>query len=245
MTINISYVRDDISIILSDRRLSRGLKGEQGYSDNNTKLINLENMGWVTGAGLYNFIEPFNEAFAKMDIEHTDQIIDLFQDIITQKMEEFPEYKERMLSSSIFFSFIGPKWEGTGLHCKVAKIDKVLADNRSLHFFQEGEVRVIAPSDFNKDLCNLDVNRKYQNENLDLRKKSLHDVVIYLLEVFKELSRDTKFASKECDIGIYRLNNREISKLKLSGDVSNLLNKLEKSSIENHLEVIEKRVLLL
>ena len=242
MTINIHYVRSDMSIILSDRRFTYGLKGEGGYSDDNIKLINLKSMGWATGEGLYNFVKPFNEKLSRASITHTDQVIDIFQNVMDQTLIKFPQYKERMLDSRVSFSLLGPNSQGTAPECKIVRLDKTLADEGRVGFIPTGCFHVIPPSDFTGDLLNLDVSKKYEGKKLGEEK--LHEVIIYFLETFEEISRESIKVSKECDIGIYKLLGNEIHKLKLSGNVYDLLNKLKEGSVEDYIEVIEKRSIL-
>ncbi|MCM3536580.1 hypothetical protein [Priestia endophytica] len=242
MTINIHYVRNDISVILSDRRFTYGLEGEGGHSDDNIKLSNLKTMGWgwTTGAGLYNFIIPFQQKFSKANITKQSELIDLFNDVMNQTMIEYPQYKERMMTSSVSFSFLGLNSEGTAHQCQIGLLDKTTADKGSINLLPPGCLHPIPPSDFTGDLSDLDTFNQQRVKKLE--QENLHAVIIHCLEAFEELSRDSMKASEECDIGICKLSDKEMVKLKLSGNVYDLLNKLNEGTVEDYMEEIEKLV---
>ncbi|WP_416144921.1 hypothetical protein [Planococcus koreensis] len=113
MTTNINYVSEDFALIMTDRRSSYGLKGEFGYTDEIDKLINLKNLGWATGMGLYNFIEPFLKKLSNSRIDTVDDIVEIYNRILERTYNDFPLFREKLKDSSVCFSFAIPNKDGS------------------------------------------------------------------------------------------------------------------------------------
>ncbi|WP_241475248.1 hypothetical protein [Priestia flexa] len=239
MTINIHYVTEGMSMMLSDQRYNYGIGNEEKYhTDGNVKLINLKNMAWATGSGLYNFVYPFNEKLNNAEISHTDEVVNLFKETMDETLIKYPQYSERMETTHVAFSFIGMNAEETGYEFKIGLLKKESVEEGRIGFLPPDTFNIIAPEDFEGEISNLKALNKSNNENSteDHFKKTIR----VFLEVFEELSKDSTKASRECDIGIHIGAEDGVYKLKVSGHVNDLLDKLNKGVITDYLEVIEK-----
>ncbi|GAA0343915.1 hypothetical protein GCM10008931_38990 [Oceanobacillus oncorhynchi subsp. oncorhynchi] len=221
MTININYVVDDFALIMSDRRLSKGLKGDFGYTDDNKKVVNVRHMGWFTGAGLYNFITPFVNTISKSGTLEIDEIVEIYKELNKEVYDLNPEYREKLEDSSVSFSFV----TGNGLtnfpklYIGYLNSDSLKGD--TLQVIPDDCFRIIRPSDYQGEIEDLKV---FSNEYTENRgSKKLEDVIKRFLLIFKELLDGSNLAIEECDIGIYRKNGRGFSKYILSGNVNDLL----------------------
>lgn len=239
MTINIYYVTDGMSMMLSDQRYNYGLGDEEKYhTDGNEKLINLKNMGWATGSGLYNFVYPFNEKLSNAEISHTDQIIKLFKETMNKTLKDSPQYSERMETTTVGFSYLGMNAEQTGYEFQIGFLTKQSVEDGTMAIIPPDALKIIAPEDFEGKISNLKALNKPENENSE--EDHFLKTIRVFLEVFDELSKDSKKASRECDIGIHICLEDGVYKAKLSGHVNDLLDKLNEGVISDYLEVVEK-----
>jgi len=236
MTINISYVTQGMSMIISDRRLSRGLKGEYGYTDDNEKLINLKEMGWASGAGLYNFIKPFNQKLSEATIEKIEDIIDIYEEVLQQTITNYPQYQKEIEKSIVSFSFHNFDFTKKAFQFHVGILKREYVGENGIKLVPDDVYYIIPPSDFNPYI------KEKANVNKQIKKgnNQFEDILKQGLETFKEVSLDSKFVSKECDIGIHTLARDGIYKFKLSGEVNELLRKLNEGSIKEEIKLIHK-----
>lgn len=237
MTINIYYVTEGMSMMLSDQRFTYGLGDEEKhFTDGNEKLINLKNMAWATGSGLYNFVQPFNEKLSNADISHTDQIVKLFKETLNNTLNDYPQYSERLETTTVGFSYLGMNAKKTGPEFQIGLLNKQIAGEERIEFLEPNAFKFIAPEDFTGKVSDLQA----VNKPINPEEEHFVQTLRIFLESFDELSRDSIKASRECDIGIHICLEDGVYKAKLSGHVDDLLDKLNEGVIGEYLEVVEK-----
>lgn len=236
MTINISYVTQGMSMIISDKRLSHGLKGEYGYTDGNEKLINLKEMGWASGSGLYNFIEPFNQKLSKTTIEKIEDVMDIYEETVRQTVNQYPQYQEEIEKSIVSFSFHNFDFNEKEFKFHIGILKREYLSDHGIREVPNNVFYIIPPSDFTPYVKKT----AHTNQQIKRNNNQFEDILKEGLEIFKELSVDSRFVSEECDIGIHTLLKDGIYKFKISGEVNMLLEKLDEGLIKERIKLIDK-----
>ncbi|WP_243550522.1 hypothetical protein [Priestia megaterium] len=196
-------------------------------------------MAWAAGSGLYNFVYPFNEKLSNAEISHTDQIIKLFKETMNITLNDYPQYSERMETTEVGFSYIGVNAEQTGYEFQIGLLTKQSVENGTMAILPLDNLKIIAPEDFKGKISNLKALNKTEDSNSE--EDHFTRTIRVFLEVFDELSMDSTKASRECDIGIHVGLEDGVYKFKLSGHVTDLLDKLNKDVITDYLELVKKR----
>lgn len=227
ITINLAYASKEFSLVMSDRRLSYGLTGEYGYIDSTPKLVNIKNLGWSTGAGLYNFIIPFNKVLSKANIVTTDDIIDLYNRIIKRTYDQYPEYRDKLKETSVTFSFAARQPNSYKYKLAIGVLQSKKFEVENIQLCPENVIRIIEPSDYKGNI------KSFNKTSENYKPGSLEDIVETFLLLFEEMSRESSTTSRECDIGIYKLKGTLTSKYKISGHIDDLLEKSSKGQIKD------------
>lgn len=234
MTAVLSYVNKYFSIILSDNRVSYGLNQEGGYEDGHIKLINLRNMGWASGAGFADYLEKFKKALAINKIRSVGDIETIFKDVLESFKKEKPVWQKEIDSSVAVASWIGSS-NGLNMFFRIG----ILSNEHfgiGIKVLNNGSLNILYPGDYLTDTSKVDsIETKY---SLEIGEKDFQFVLEHMLNIFKEISITSNQVSSTCDIGVHKIAEDEIYKLKISGEVDELIKALERGSIEELTETI-------
>lgn len=230
MTTNINFVSEDFALIMTDRRTTYGLKGEGGFTDDIDKLINLENLGWATGLGLYNFIAPFLERLSTSRIDTVDDIVEIYNKVWDRAYRDFPLYRKKLIDSNVSFSFATPNIDGSPNLVIAILREK----SETVAILPTDHFRIAPPSDYKGDIsklyiCSDEFRQRYTLNDLESNLEKA-------LLGFKEVSEASNVSSMTCDIGIYKKENNQLNKYKLSGNVDELLDIMKKGNISSEIK---------
>jgi|SRR5699024_8064967 len=237
MTAVLGYVTQAISVILCDRRINFGKYQEFGYSDENKKLVDLTEMGWASGAGLATFLDEFKDNLDKEYIKDTDDIIRAFNVAVGQAKEQTPHLSKEIDKSSAMIS-----WFGVPSEQQMTFRVGILSNHHfgsNIALINDEEIQTLYPGDYidNPDLVK-DFEERFE-KSIGFQG-DIEDILDRMLHMFDEISSNSKYVSKCCDIGLHCFTQNGILKLKISGEVNELISEIENGNINNRLELINQ-----
>lgn len=233
MTAVLSYVSKEFSIILSDNRINFGRYQEHGFEDGHVKLVNLRDMGWASGAGLSDYLFKLKEALASNEIKDTNNIEILFKSVLEACKSENPIFEEDIDASVVVASWLGANETSIFLRVGILS-NKHFGTN--LAILENGSINIVYPGDFLESPNKI----KFTEERYDLNigKKGFWGSLRIMLNIFNDISLNSKQVSRTCDIGIHIIQEDGIYKFKISGEIETLLSELNTGSIQDRIEII-------
>jgi hypothetical protein len=236
MTVVINYVSDYLSIILTDRRISYGLNGEFGFSDDAVKLIDLKDMGWASGAGLSFYLDNLKKQLSESEIKSINDVMEVYKSVTELTLEEEPAYKSYIENSVVSFSFNNFDFENLKFRFHIGLLSKELVNSEGIAAVLPNYIQIIYPSDIrNNDELLSELKDKYERY---YQFEVLEELIYQLLIIFDNVADNSRFVSKECDMGFFMQLQDGIYKMKLSGNVHDLIQSYHNGEILNNLEII-------
>ncbi|MEK5390197.1 hypothetical protein NSQ59_07405 [Margalitia sp. FSL K6-0131] len=233
MTTVISLSNEYCSIIITDNRENYGCLGELGYEDGRTKLINIPDMGWVCGAGLADFLDLLKDTLSKSKITTTDDIESVYKKVISEYKNNNNDFEEDIKSSVMIASWIG--FDGEDIFFRTGTMSEKHFE-KNLYCIGENYINIVYPGDY---LNELDKVEELENKfELNVEEKDFFTILNYLLKIFNYISNNSNTVSTTCDIGIQILQADGIYKLKISGEVEELISLIETDNIGSKIEII-------
>ncbi|GAB1798638.1 hypothetical protein [Priestia megaterium] len=235
MTLVISYVSDTISVIISDRKVSKGKEAEEGFSTDEIKLIPLRNMGWSSGAGHAGFLNYSKEVLSDLFTYQVTDVAKTYTKAMDYCKKIDPENSKWIEESVVVASWRGPG-EGGNQRFYIGVLSKEHIKNEMPSLLVDNYIFVLYPNDYLKDL---DKVRAIQDKYGYLYEfeDSAEKLFDRLLNIFREIAINSEFVTEYCDIGVYD-NHLVGEKKRISGDVSDLIEQNSKGQLFNNLERI-------
>lgn len=234
MTAIISYVNEYCSIIISDNRVNYGFNQEGGYEDGQLKLINLPDMGWVSGAGLTNFLDILKATLASNEIKIIEDIASVYEKVINSYKAQEPDWEEAIDASVMVASWVG--FDGVNT---VFRIGTMSNKHFGLNIMalQEKRIHIVYPGDFLSNKDKIDCVESIFN--LEQTDDNFFLNLAYMLKVFKYISLNSKQVSNTCDVGLQMYQpDGGIYKFKISGTIEELITKAESENFEDSIEIV-------
>lgn len=234
MTTIVGFVRQNISIIITDNRINYGRYQEGGYEDTKRKLFNLPNMGWACGAGLSYFIDAFKDSLISEPIEDTDKIVEIYKRAMNYAKSIEPELADIIDDSVVMASWFGATTEKftfrIGFSTKSHYGDQ-------LALLNDNEILVIYPPEYLESIEKVrDLKERFpfimdSNDEINV-------VLGRMLKIFNEISENSKFVSTTCDVGVQEITLEGVIKSKISGECKELITELEDGKITERIETV-------
>lgn len=236
MTVVISFANQNMSIIMSDDRINYGNQQEFGYSDGDTKLIDLPNMGWVSGAGLSDFLNEFKQILAASEPSDTKELNKLYKKAVENSKVLKPVYSDFIQKSVAVASWVSRDLDFEEMFFRVG----VFSEKHfglEVAILEPGNILITYPGDYLDDLDKVKVIES--NHKLEINDDTdFYEILRIMFEVFKEISSDSIYCSTNCDVGIQALQADGIYKMKISGEISFLLESLKLNELNESTEIV-------
>ncbi len=234
MSVVIGYVSDYFSIVMTDTRITHGIKAEMGWNDHHEKLVSLPNMGWATGVGVYDFIDKFNKYLIDKKVTTVKMIEELFAKTLeTEKLKN--EYlKDQFDSTVITCSWVGNE-ENRNKFC-VGLLNKEHFGNRLVEL-KNNHITILYPFDFLEDQSRVE-NFEERFNVYTSYDGDFGTLLHHLLQIFSEISSNSFGVSTICDIGIHVYLDNDLYKFNLREDVHPLIMAANDGTILNKLLVV-------
>jgi hypothetical protein len=238
MTAILTYVGEKFSIILSDDRINYGPNQEGGYEDGTTKLVDLNYMGWASGAGLSDYLDDLKRSLVRTKPSRPDDIKAIYNRVLEIHHKNDPDYIEDINKSVVVASWLGFDMDTSSVLLRIGSVCKEHFDDK-LMFLPKGIIDVIYPGDYVDDLSKVD----RLKDKFDFRVTGdIGEVIGKMLEIFEEISKNSIYVSQHCDIGTMNVVDRNefwnVYKHKISGDVTKLIDSYKTGKLEREIEVV-------
>lgn len=213
-------------MIATDTRISygRSMGRTSLFCDDNDKLLNLDDMGWMAGAGAYSFIEIMQDKLQDRRIISNEQVKDLFIESYCE-IEKLNIYdKETLDTTGIAVSWISFNPEISWLPLFRIGIfsNKTILEETPVPMMEKNIIYLLYPFEYivDKEKIN-EFNRKY---SLNYVFDGDYNKFIYTIAcIFNEIASNSKSVSKICDIGLMNIDSNGIQKISIKEDVDHLL----------------------
>lgn len=234
MTVVLSYVSTQGSIILSDNRINYGRNQEGGFQDGVTKLIDLPQMGWASGAGLSDYLIDVKKKLASANIVEVDDIKSVFKEVTAEHINDNVGFKDDISESVLVTSWFGANEDRTETFFRVGILsEKHFGSNIGL--LNKGEIDIVYPGDYLNDMNKVNTVKEKFNLNVG---EDINSALKTMLEIFDDISKGSKQVSRTCDIGMQLLTSQAMFKLKFSNHIEKLIQDYENGTFQSKAEVI-------
>ncbi|KYD07648.1 hypothetical protein [Saccharococcus caldoxylosilyticus] len=234
MTVVLAYTNRYMSVIMSDDRINYGRHQEFGYIDGTTKLIELPNMGWISGAGLSDYLDKLKDSLANLEPTNTDEIKEVYKKVIEKCKDEDPDLAEDIDESVAVVSWISSDTKEIFFRVGVLSAKHF---GEKLMILQNGHIFIAYPGDYLDNPIKAETLEKKYNLHIG-EELDFYSILKNMFEIFKEIALDSKYVSNNCDVGIQVLQQDGIYKLKISGDIFDLLNKVNNNKLDKEFKVV-------
>jgi hypothetical protein len=209
------------------------------FSDDNVKLVNLPDMGWIAGAGAHSFIEIMKDKLQNSLITSNEQVKQLFLESY-REVEKLNIYdKDTLDVTGIAASWIGFNPEVSVLPLFRVGIfsDKTVSDEIAAPMLEKDMIYLLYPYEYMID------KEKVNTFEVKFPLKYIFDgdynTFIYKIScMFKEISSNSKSVSSVCDIGIMTIDNNGIHKIQVKEDVDHLIDDYKNDYKNTHFELV-------
>lgn len=236
MSVVIAYVSDFISLIATDTRISYGvLAGDPPeYSDDNEKLFQVKNLGWAAGAGVCELIDNLKTSISATEITEVSQIMSIFQKEYSSLYEIWPFEKTYVKMTGMCVSWLGFDADLNRFVFRVGILSEDSITNNSMGRVKEDEFFLLYPSDYIDDaLKRMDFINKFK---LDFKfNGDILGLFLRVFQMFKEISNNSNSVSSYCDLGIHLVTQTSLERIRLGGNIDDLLNELNTNTIFNRM----------
>lgn len=241
MSVVLAYVSENISLISTDTRITYGnsITHTISHSDDNRKLYNLKNLGWVAGVGASTFIDIFKEKISSTEIHYVDQLKDIFQECYmeTQKLSIYS--KEILDITGIVASWKGLSNNGVKLRVGVFNKEFVQSASEGLPIVENNNIFILPPYSFIKSPKLMeDLNNEFSfYYEWDSKMYTLLEKII---EIQKYVTYKADSVSHFCEIGMEIITPEyEYEKIRVKGELTEILNSIQNGTIINKMEYIK------
>jgi hypothetical protein len=235
MSVVIGYVSDQFSILMTDTRITYGKNAEFGWDDNYEKLVSIPRMGWVTGVGVSDFIERFNEKLSKVAFGTVRKLEEMYVNTL-EKEKQISECPIDHIDSTV----ITCSWLEYVDNRKRCKVGLLCNEHfgKNLKELVHHRINILYPFDYLDNLNKVeDIERKYCHiANFD---GNLEKLVGHLLLIFAEISSNSFSVSSICDIGIHIFKNNIVMKLKIKEEIRPLIKAAQNGTLMNMLSEVD------
>lgn len=237
MTAIIGYATKLLSIILIDNRINWGNNQEFGFEDGKVKLVDLPELGWAGGAGLSVFCDHFKKSLAEAEVYEAQKVIDVFNESVSYSKSMLPEFSESIDESIAVASWLGASEGLKDFFFRVGVLSKKEFGNK-MGLLNENELFIVYPPEYLNSIEK--VNEFEGRFNLKVEYNGNISVILEeMFHMFEEISQNSKFVSTTCDVGLFFLATEGFVKAKISGEISELIEDLEKGKIDTRIEVVK------
>lgn len=226
MSVVICYSCDLFSMIATDTRISYGRRMDDAikFTDDNEKLEDLPDMGWLAGAGAHSFIEIMKDKLRQSIITSNEQVKNLFIESYSE-IEELNIYDKNTLDiTGIATSWIGfnPKISLLPLFRVGIFSSKTIYEKIAAPMLEKNMIYILYPYEYIIDDKRIDeFEKKY---SLNYIFDGDYYKFIYLIScMFKEITANSKSVSNICDMGIMNFANNGIQKIRIKENVNHLI----------------------
>lgn len=237
MSVVIAYSTDVLSIILTDKRVSFGKYAEFGYSDDGEKLINLSDMGWAAGAGVSEYLYDLKQNLSSENIKDVKDIINVYQKISNTYFID-PNYsKEDIDMSAVVASWLGFDEKICFFKFNVGILSSQHISENGIKTLSPNQIFTLYPIDYldNQNKISSLLSKHGCEHQFDGDINKLYEKIFGL---FREIAEDSKYVSTTCDIGLHLIQKDGVYKIKLSGEINELMNELKEGRIQERYEVV-------
>lgn len=233
MTTVISYVTELFSIIITDNRINFGPNQEGGYEDGHLKLINLKDMGWASGAGLSDFLDEIKNRLSTKEIRTTDDIKKEFSEALKMQKSKEPYFVGYIEESVVVTSWLGAT--ESNIFLRVGALSEKHFGT-SIVSLEKGLIDIVYPGDYLDYVDKISVLK--EKHELKIEQDDFGFVLKSMFKIFKHISLNSNQVSKTCDVGIMIFLEDGLYKLKISGEIKELIDELTNGNINSRIEVI-------
>lgn len=235
MSVVISYIDNDISIIATDTRVS---SNNGSWNDNEIKLITLPyaDFGWLAAVGPSLVIKTFYNYLEGIDIDDYLSLSNAYNNIISYFINESPECVDILNKFSLSYSWI-------------TKVENVFTTNigilsnryygNNFGILKNGSISILYPPTydsielFNKFVTKYSLDKNYKYDG-DLANISNH-----IASIFNEISHNCNTVSRILDIGICTISQDKYFKRKRRDSIENVIQELRDGTFISNLVFIE------
>ncbi|GCD13156.1 hypothetical protein [Clostridium tagluense] len=239
MSVVISYVSEYISIIATDTRICFATDADNilYHTDDNEKLIDVNNMGWCAGAGNDDLITKFKDSIYNTEIKKVGDFKNIF-------VEAFNKISQNNLNNNLLINetAVVLSWSGADYYtkkqcCRVGILSHNISE--AVGTILNNNISILFPYEY---LYNIDLKKsfsqsyifdyKFNYEEFDL---SLENILKTIFNMFKEIYLNSKMVSSTCDVGIHLINH---DKVRITNDIDILIKKVNEGEIQTEYKVI-------
>lgn len=214
MSVVISYVSEDISLIATDTRVSfrNGF-----YTDDNIKLYDMKNLEWTAGVGSSYFITTMRNKLNDKVIKTTDDILEVYNDCYNQVKKLNIYSKEEIDNTGIITSWNGLTKNNKQIS-RIGIFSKRLTSVNEFMLLENNSIYILYPKDF------IDSNKKFKliEEKFEMSfifNDNINDLIIKIIKIFINISLNSNYVSDIIDIGISVLGE---GKFRVKENINNL-----------------------
>lgn len=236
MSVVIAHVSDFISLIATDTRISYGIPAGEPpeYSDDNEKLFQVNNLGWAAGAGVCELLDNLKTSISATEITEVSQIMSVFQKEYSSLFEIWPFEKSYVKMTGLCVSWLGFDADLNRFVFRIGILSEDSITNNSMGRVKEDEFYLLFPTDYIEDsLKRMDFLNKFKPDfkfNGDLL-----GLFLRVFQMFKEISDNSDSVSNYCDLGIHIATQTSLGRIRLGGNIDDLLHELNMNTIFNRM----------
>nr|WGD93650.1 hypothetical protein P5629_08515 [Bacillus subtilis] len=227
MTTIICYKDETVSMILADRRLNWGKNQEGGYDDTREKIV-ATLFGWASGGGFSDFSDIFISKLIRDKVLQLPELKVAFKSTVEQCIHENPDYIDDIKRSTVIASWL--ERHGENIVPYVGVLAMEYGNKIRALFNNKIDVVVFPPEFLNDPKKREELSIKHELES-EQRLTNPQAVLKKMLEIFKDISSESKYVSDICDVGIIEIKEGKPQKFKASGEVTQLLKDLESDKL--------------
>lgn len=197
MSVVIGYSCERFSLIATDTRIVNG----DSTTDRNIKLKDLESIGFEATSGLQEFSNEFHSNLDNTEVKDVDDVLNSFKITINTYKEKNldRESSEALKSTASIVSFTSENDE----HIVVCNNGILSENSEKLELMERNNIFILYPLDYinNKDLVEK-VNNKFNMNYIVDEEKDVKGLMKYIMDIFQEISSNSKYVSSYCHIGV-------------------------------------------
>lgn len=234
ITVVVSYANRDITIVMSDTRLNWYIDGKHFYDDENSKLVNLSEMGWASGAGLADFLDSFKKELSENTVTSVEDISKIYVKVLEDEKIKSPHVASDISKSAVIATWVAVEDGEVFLRLGLLEEDNFGHEVMLLEF---GKYFILYPGEYLEDT---EKAYKIQDKYLHVEvEETFEETLQRLFNIFMDISKDSNQCSTHCDIGIQFLQSTGVYKIKISGEVEELIKDLDEGILDKRYELIQ------
>jgi len=236
ITVVVCYGDKYLTIIMSDDRVNCNIFGRHIYEDGHTKLVELPNMGWASGAGLSDFLETFKKELSKSTVFNIEEMGSIYKKILEKSKKNRPDLSSFISKSAIVVSWVAVLEDELYLRFGVFEEENFDTEIAVCEF---GNYLVLYPGDYLDDQDKIkNVSEKYLNYD-NSEEESYEKILSRMFSIFNEISSNSEQCSTHCDVGIQVVQPTGIYKIKFGGEIKELILLLDEEKLDEKYELVQ------